>query len=159
MEVKKKINTKFFLEIFFPLINIGIIFCFCLWYKELSFTWDSRMYLALLVAVFFNYFLLYAHNRHIDKEQKYSIIRLHVIVWEIAVPILVMVLVIVSIIYENQFYNEELFLKSSNFGAFYILIVVIALFLFFLVRAIRLAVHIKSKKIVVKVINNGVVPN
>ncbi len=139
MIISRLLNCKinFFRDIGIPFVSIVSFFWICLWKSE-SLSWDSRMFLALLGAVFFNYFISYWNNRKMIKDQRFLEVRIYVLLWEIIVPMLTMVVVIFSMILENRFYDWNVFLNALNSIGIYIVVLVGILFLFFFRRGLRL---------------------
>lgn len=129
--------SKIFFSIFFPLFSILFFFWFCLW-RQAELTGDSRMFLALLIAVFFNYFILYWNNRKMIKEQRFLEVKIYVWLWEIIIPMLVMVVVIFFMILENRFFDWNILVNAFSKIDIYIVILIGILFLFFFRRGLRL---------------------
>lgn len=137
MIISRLLNCKisFFRDIGIPFVTIGSFFLICLWKSE-SLSWDSRMFLALLGAVFFNYFISYCNNRKMIKDQRFLEVKIYVFLWEIIVPMLIMVVVIFLMILENRFYDWNVFVNAlKNID---VVVLIDILFLFFFRRALRL---------------------
>ncbi len=130
-------RVRFFGEIVLPFVSIVSYFWICLWKSE-SLSWDSRMFLALLGAVFFNYFISYWNNRKMIKDQRFLEVKIYVLLWEIIVPMLTMVVVIFLMILENRFYDWNVFVNALNNIDIYIVVLIGILFLFFFRRGLRL---------------------
>ncbi len=134
---KKTSYFDVYRDVLIPFVSIVSFFWICLWKSE-SLSWDSRMFLALLGAVFFNYFISYWNNRKMIKDQRFLEVKIYVLLWEIIVPMLTMVVVIFSMILENRFYDWNVFLNALNSIGIYIVVLVGVLFLFFFLRGLRL---------------------
>ena len=124
-----------FLEIALPFLGIIFFFWFALWDFG-SLTWDYRMYKALLVAVFFNFFL--RKSMKIKNENGDGKLDLYVVLWEIAVPLVVIVLVILSLIIENKFYSWTVLVTSFREVNFYVLLVMVFLLLYFVCKGFEI---------------------
>ena len=116
---KKTSYFDVYRDVLIPFVSIVSFFWICLWKSE-SLSWDSRMFLALLGAVFFNYFISYWNNRKMIKDQRFLEVKIYVLLWEIIVPMLTMVVVIFSMILENRFYDWNVFLNALNSIGIYI---------------------------------------
>lgn len=121
---------SFFGDLIFPLTSIAGFFYICLWRFD-TFSWDSRMYLALLIAVFSNYFMIKQIQGKKNEIRYY-----YVSFWEILVPLIVLGLLVFSIIIELNFFKTDSLVDFNQVGLFCILFCSVVLFFFFLSKGI-----------------------
>ncbi|MBP4138902.1 hypothetical protein [Flavobacterium geliluteum] len=132
MDIKNKKNIfDVFWDMIFPFFVIVIFFWIVLW-DRVALTWNFRMYMALLLSVFFNFFL----NKFLIKSMKgfnnSSI--LYVFLWEITIPILAIFMTFLSIFKEYKFYDWNILTEKKNFGMVCIFVFLVVAFVFFLFR-------------------------
>jgi hypothetical protein len=132
--MKNNESYGFFWQVWYPLFLIVIFFWFALWYEEVAF-WTYRMYLALLMSVFFNYLLMrLIHGNLTGRGMTISV--LYVVLWEVLAPSLLILLSIFSIIKEFQFYKWNVLMEGAKGATFYLLIILILLFVCFLKKGL-----------------------
>lgn len=134
-------DFDFFRDIGIPFVAIGVMFYFSFWASK-PIDWSYLMYRQLFSAVFYNYFVTKMIYWKVKKE--FNVSKLYVVLWEIIAPLMVIVLVFVSLLIENKFYNWNVLINSTSETKIYVAIVMLFLFLFFLYKGILFVA--KTKK-------------